>query len=205
MALKNVDVWQVLIGQPLTVCAHLLPICSSYAVSVLATKAINWTEIWSRVQSLWPQATKVDMAVNQTSVPNTISTKHYKIVEHEAVHTCAGVFWVHQCGNFQQYVYKHIAHSIIIIPDSNAMKSPRSNAFCVAKQSLTFTAVVLVQLVQCQHAERHLGHNMQEGIRETTWRRLNVYAMSHLHQGSAARGLQIPGCLDNLPTCLVVV
>ena len=56
------------------------------------------------------------------------STKHYRTVEHEAVHTGAGVFWIHQCGNFQQYVYKHIAHSIIIIPDSNAMKSPPSNA-----------------------------------------------------------------------------
>jgi len=29
--------------------------------------------------------------------------------------------------------------------------------------------------------------------------------MSHLHQGPAAIGLQIPGCLDNLPTCLVIV
>lgn len=55
---------------------------------------------------------------------------------------------------------KHITHSISIILVSIAKKSPCSNAFCVAKESLTFTAV---RLVQCQHAERQLEHNMQEG------------------------------------------
>ena len=163
MALKNVDVWQVLIGQPLIVCAHLLPICSTYAVSVLATKAINWSQIWSRVQIFMVTRNK-----SWHGSESDFSTKHHEIVEHEAVHTCAGNFWVHQCGNFQQYVCKHITHSIIILSVSDAMKSPHSsslmnfmkNILCCKRvfDILCSTACAVStcrKAVGTQHAGRH--------------------------------------------------
>ncbi len=146
-----------LLNSPSGVCAHLLPICSSYAEQYLPPKQSIDHKYEAGRKVSWPQATKVDMAVDQTSVPNTMRRLNVK----QCIHVQEFLL-LHHCKSFQQYMYRHIAHSATEIPVSNATKSPRSNAFCVAKESLTITAV---QLVQCQHAIRQLEHNMQEGIK----------------------------------------